>query len=172
METFLEFRTQCGKQDKFRTCRKGSIWGSEDKEYLKYMMQKYGDNPECLPFLKNQYKKPYNVVSKLKSMGIYNKPEKTYSVYVIGEFESECDLYKIGYSNNAKNRLKTLQTGNPRTLDIVWSVSVTDQLEAIKLESYMHSKLANYNVGGEWFNLPLDEIKKAFDLTLEYEEAA
>jgi len=97
METISEFRAQCGKQNKFRTClivKKGSIWGSEDEEYLKYMMQKYGDNPECLPFLKNQYKKPYNVVSKLTSMGIYKKPGKTYCVYVIGEFEANMTYIK------------------------------------------------------------------------------
>lgn len=186
METISEFRAQWEKDaeqmddvvkrlikmSRFDVGKKGSIWRSGDEEYLKFMMQKYGDNPECLPFLKNQYKKPYNVVSKLTSMGIYKKPGKTYCVYVIGEFEGEYDLYKIGYSNNAKNRLKSLQTGNPRILEIVWSVSVTDQIQAVILESDMHTKLASYNVGGEWFNLPIDEIKKALDMAIEYAEAA
>ena len=186
METISEFRAQWEKdaeqmddsvekiikKSRFGVRSKRSIWSPGDEEYLKFMMQKYGDNPECLPFLKNQYKYPYNVVSKLTSMGIYEKPGKTYCVYVIGEFEGEYDLYKIGYSNDAKKRLKSLQTGNPRTLEIVWSVSVTDQIQAVKLESDIHTKLASYNVGGEWFNVSIDEIKKALDMALQYAEAA
>lgn len=60
--------------------------------------------------------------------------------------------YKIGICKNLEKRLQSLQSGNPSRLKVVRKFTVLDT-DASKLESELHRRLAQFNVGGEWFAL-------------------
>ena len=85
-------------------------------------------------------------------------------VYLIGELNGD-NKYKIG-STRAKDinkRLKQLQTGNSNQLYIK---EYYETSKPFKLEQMLHNKLKDYNVIGEWFELPKDilsEFKKTCD---------
>jgi hypothetical protein len=59
---------------------------------------------------------------------------------------------KIGRSASTENRLKTLQTGNPRALRVVqiYTLSADDAVEA---EARLHSELGHSRLCGEWFDI-------------------
>ena len=59
---------------------------------------------------------------------------------------------KIGYSTNPSERLKTLQTSNPRTLRLLITIEGNEQDEKI-----LHTKFSKYRLQGEWFE-PNEEI--------------
>jgi hypothetical protein len=53
---------------------------------------------------------------------------------------------KVGRANNVASRLKDLNCGNSRQLTLVASVDGHS-----KEESSVHSELAEFRLGGEWF---------------------
>ena len=57
-------------------------------------------------------------------------------------------FYKIGVSANINNRIKELQTGNPYTIECVFSRRVP---EAYEVEKYIHKLFEQDKVSGEWF---------------------
>lgn len=66
------------------------------------------------------------------------------------------DTFKIGVTRDINsNRLKKLQTGNSAELHIV-STYKCDY--PFRLEKMLHSKLSNYRVLNEWFDLPTDIV--------------
>lgn len=64
-------------------------------------------------------------------------------LYII---EEEGGNFKVGVSNNPERRLRLLQTGNPRKLDLI---SVFDNEPG--LERLIHIVLDHRNLNGEWF---------------------
>ena len=66
-------------------------------------------------------------------------------------------FYKIGVSANINNWIKELQTGNPYTIECVFSRRVP---EAYEVEKYIHKLFEQDKVSGEWFEFD--------DRTLEY----
>jgi hypothetical protein len=86
--------------------------------------------------------------------------KKTF-VYLIKLENSE--LYKIGYSNNPLQRLKSLQTANGERLELIKTFKTNFGL---KLEKALHLNFNKYKTLGEWFALPYEEIKK-FNLLCE-----
>lgn len=81
--------------------------------------------------------------------------EMEYCVY----FVSDGDFMKIGCAASLPNRMKELQTGNPRKLKAVFVINAKNQNEARKLEGFLHKKFNKYRVNGEWFRLDRDDIK-------------
>lgn len=74
---------------------------------------------------------------------------QTYLVGVEGS-----PLVKIGYSTDPQRRLKSLQTGQPMELSLLWS-------RAGDYEGALHIRFAEYRVRGEWFDLtPLGDPVK------------
>ena len=68
-----------------------------------------------------------------------------HTIYVIKE--KGTSYYKVGFSNDAIQRLDTLQIANPRKLyiyKIFFNKDVSD-------EKALHQELKEYNVSGEWF---------------------
>jgi hypothetical protein len=68
------------------------------------------------------------------------------------------DIYKIGFTKNPKNRLKSLQTGNPKKLVLVDSFEseLATQIESVLHRRYMGFKTNNIDgdkLLGEWFEL-------------------
>jgi len=58
---------------------------------------------------------------------------------------------KIGKSNDPEDRLKTLQTGSPKTLYLIASIHCKSEQEAYTLEKKIHNKLCKQRLNGEWF---------------------
>lgn len=58
---------------------------------------------------------------------------------------------KIGKADNAYNRLKELQVGNPYKLKVLLSIMMNSQNQAYKLETALHKYFKNYKLEGEWF---------------------
>lgn len=57
-------------------------------------------------------------------------------------------FYKIGVATDVGRRVKELQTGNPHTIECVFSRQVP---EAYEIEKFLHDTFAEYRVKGEWF---------------------
>lgn len=72
--------------------------------------------------------------------------EKWGCVYIIQKVDQ--DIYKIGYSKDPVNRLKTLQTANNDKLELLIDFYFED---AHKIEKLVHHKYKQYKLNGEWF---------------------
>lgn len=70
--------------------------------------------------------------------------EYVYCIHAQTEFAQ--GLYKFGKTKDVLSRIKTLQTGSPFKLELVF---YTDFFE----EKYFHEWLAEYRHSGEWFKL-------------------
>lgn len=68
--------------------------------------------------------------------------------------------YKIGCTTNLKSRLKSLRVKNPYELELVSTISTFD-IEALELT--LHNKFAKYRTHSEWFELPLEAVRKFCD---------
>jgi predicted GIY-YIG superfamily endonuclease len=81
-------------------------------------------------------------------------------VYFIKE-ETTC-LFKIGHANDVKNRLKSLQIGNPRRLIPIHNEAFGTKQEAMNFESRLHDYFRMYSMYGEWF-----DAKRSLDYLFE-----
>lgn len=82
--------------------------------------------------------------------------EMDYCIY----FVSDGEFIKIGSAASLPNRIKQLQTGNPRKLKAVFVINVEKQSKLIRLEKELHEKFKEYRVNGEWFKLDEEYIEK------------
>lgn len=64
--------------------------------------------------------------------------------------------YKIGFTKDPDKRLKTLQTGNPKKLQIHYKEMISEN-EVKYIERQIHNELKRKQVSGEWFNISLDD---------------
>lgn len=72
-----------------------------------------------------------------------------YYLYAISDGES----VKVGFSKNPDTRLKTMQTGHPKRLQVAWRTYCADhKKEAIFQEKKLHRFLGKYLIRGEWFS--------------------
>lgn len=96
---------------------------------------------------------------------IYDKLEKKYYkhrrlplnnqiIFVYLMFDG--NLYKIGKSQNPKERLKELKVGNPNLILIAYSTLITEQ----QLHKYFYTK----KIKGEFFNLTEDEKNECLEI--------
>lgn len=72
------------------------------------------------------------------------KHNKSAQVYIL----SCGDLIKIGVTNDIKQRLASLQTGNPVPIVLEY---IEDKNQPYKVESYLHRTFNSYRIRGEWF---------------------
>ena len=63
---------------------------------------------------------------------------------------------KIGRALNPHKRLVELQMGNPNRLTIWKAIPAEDRMA---LEVYLHFRFASYRIHGEWFKLPVEEMR-------------
>jgi len=87
-----------------------------------------------------------------------NTNTKAY-VYFIYESDS-LGKFKIGRSVNPERRLKNLQTGNSRLLQIYKTIECPSKNFAKYLEGALHLHYLSSCQGGEWFLLTVKEIEK------------
>lgn len=75
--------------------------------------------------------------------GVSSHPDQV--VYVIGQYGS--GVVKIGTTSNLRARLRTIQTGSPVRLEVLWSCPGGRNLEA-----YLHDAFSPLRLEGEWFD--------------------
>lgn len=68
---------------------------------------------------------------------------------------------KIGVAKNINRRLDSLQTANPEKLEVIASIKCSNRAEAYNIESYLHEKLKNRRIRGEWFATCMRRVDKA-----------
>lgn len=73
-------------------------------------------------------------------------------IYFIKQIEDS--IVKIGFTNNIKHRLATIQTNNPRKLEIILLLDGDHEYEL-----FLHNKFAEDRSHNEWFFMS-DNIKK------------
>lgn len=75
------------------------------------------------------------------------------------------DRYKIGLTNDIDRRLKELN-GKQAAFEVklLWSIAVSDMRAA---ESWLHEKLSDRRVHGEWFQFDEDELSQVRELYLD-----
>ena len=91
-------------------------------------------------------------LEKLSSYSFYKKKEnkiQTQKSYIIKD--KNTGLYKIGKSNNPKNREKTLQAEKP-TYELI-------KIFNKNWETHLHKKYKQQRLRGEWFNLSKIQIE-------------
>lgn len=81
-------------------------------------------------------------------------------VYFIQSGNGKKPPVKIGVAQNIDKRLRSLQTANPEKLTLIASIECANRLEAFNIESYLHEKLVNRRIRGEWFATCMRRIDK------------
>ena len=74
-------------------------------------------------------------------------------IYVIGDNASP---YKIGFTKDPNKRLKSLQTGNPSKLNMLYKQEINES-ETKFIEKQIHNVLKRKQVSGEWFDITLED---------------
>ena len=85
---------------------------------------------------------------------LFNKPEK--EIYFI-QIQPPIGPVKIGISKSVCNRLATLQTANPYSLELLYSYPGTNEDEQDLMQYWK-----DYSMKGEWFH-PVDGIFNFID---------
>jgi hypothetical protein len=71
------------------------------------------------------------------------------------------EYYKIGITKDVAKRMRELQTGNPIQHLFVCSSFFND---APKIEKLLHETFAEYQIQGEWFELPSSKLEELIEL--------
>lgn len=78
------------------------------------------------------------------------------NVYLISAELNENILYKVGYTRReVSKRMKEFKTGNASNFEIV---DTFKSKWASKVEAHIKRKFSIYNINGEWFDLPINEV--------------
>lgn len=109
-------------------------------------------------------KETYEKVIKIEQdkSNIKKDKEKCF-VYLM--IDTTNNYHKIGMSNKPKYREKTLQSEKP-TIELICSKEFPNRELAASFEKALHQTYAEYNIRGEWFNLP-SEIINDIKMTLK-----
>ena len=66
-------------------------------------------------------------------------------------FIADGEFVKIGKANDVNQRKLSLETGNPRDLVILGTISCDSEVESYSLEKKLHHHFEPWNHRGEWF---------------------
>ncbi len=69
--------------------------------------------------------------------------------------QSPTQAYKIGYSNDPDNRIKTFGIQLPFEVEYIVLIETSDM---VGLENQLHQRFADKCVNGEWFNLSDEDV--------------
>jgi hypothetical protein len=76
-----------------------------------------------------------------------------FHVYVVREVKASKNApVKIGVAVDVRRRIDTLQTGNPRALEVVMTFGPMTRVEAYGLEEFFHRRFKPQRLRGEWFS--------------------
>lgn len=77
-----------------------------------------------------------------------------YCVY----FVTDGYAIKVGMAASLPNRIKQLQTGNPREIKALYIIPADNQTMALAIEGSIHKELSSKQLLGEWFNIAEGDI--------------
>lgn len=78
------------------------------------------------------------------------------NVYLICAESNGNKIFKIGYTKRkVEERIKEFKTGNSATFSII---EIFSSKWGSKIEAYLKRNYKIYNLSGEWFDLPEEEI--------------
>jgi hypothetical protein len=146
-----------GRVDRTRTGRRAQQYlvNPKIKSYRRFLQ---GKEQEPLA------KKP--VTNKDYFVGLTQKQNKLqdpdHYIYLImcGKFTKMNDcLIKIGMTKDVQGRRKTLQASNPHTLLVVGLSQPCSQKVVRYVEQLLHLHYAKCLERGEWFSLPVEQVK-------------
>lgn len=87
--------------------------------------------------------------------------DRKYHLYAI----SDGTALKIGFSCDIPKRCKSMQTGHPTKLKVVWKYYVgRERAQAFKMEQALHRFCKSHRIRGEWFDLAVYEKLPDFKL--------
>ena len=89
-------------------------------------------------------------------------------IYAIGS--EDFNAIKIGYSCNPKGRLWALQNANPYKLKLLGVWGPWKRTEIHHIETVVHDMFKGKKLRGEWFDVPIDDIKNSLYGYEEYAE--
>lgn len=84
-----------------------------------------------------------------------------YLIYLIGHASDRGvgGPIKCGISRGPWGRIKALQTGSPRSLEMLAIFHVNDRATALSIEAQFHESMAGSRMSGEWFDInPTDAV--------------
>jgi hypothetical protein len=102
-----------------------------------------------------------NIIEWMKSTKSNNKEGFVYVVTT--SFLQPKHLYKIGFTKNFEQRLDTFNAYRHSSEPQYFGVALYITPDAKKLETTIHKKLKDHRDEGEFFELELSLIKKAFE---------
>lgn len=87
-------------------------------------------------------------------------------VYFIQDGKGKGGYIKIGKAKNIKNRLESLQIGNPRKLTLMAAIRCKTCKEALKIEKELHHRFRKHHIRGEWYDgfIELNTVRESFDV--------
>jgi len=68
-------------------------------------------------------------------------------------FVSDGEYVKIGYTSDIKERMQSLQIGNPRRLKMLFCIGCRNEYFALQLETFLQSIYQGRHVLGEWYDI-------------------
>jgi hypothetical protein len=93
-------------------------------------------------------------------------PVTTY-VYVIGRDEGPV---KVGITTNLIARLRSMQTGCPFKLQLLYAMPAENRDNALWHERIFHDVYAEHRLEGEWFNLAAYEAIEGVQTGFQHEQ--
>ena len=111
----------------------------------------------------NEYAKNYRESLIQKKLTRKNRPQSTqYNrqgiLYIIGTTPDNPIKIGITTGNSIKDRLYGLQTSHWLELKILFQCNIIENLRGVEVE--LHNTYKQYNVRGEWFDMPQGELKQ------------
>ena len=83
-----------------------------------------------------------------------------FTVYAVREKNTR-GVYKIGHSNNVRQRVYNLSTGNWRGIELAMVLGVYETKEqAVKAEEFVQAWLADSHIRGEWYEVNLRQLNE------------
>ena len=111
----------------------------------------------------NEYAKTYRESLIQKKLTRKNRPQSTqYNgqgiLYIIGTTPDNPIKIGITTGNSIKDRLYGLQTSHWLELKILLQCNIVENLRGVEME--LHNTYKQYNIRGEWFDIPQGELKR------------
>lgn len=81
------------------------------------------------------------------------------TIYLI-QHDKIPEYTKIGFTDNLKQRVNTLNTASPTGIKVIFS---RETPYAFKIEQSLHARYSSYNTNLEWFSLSEEQIRDIID---------
>ncbi len=80
------------------------------------------------------------------------KPKERKAGYFVYAMQAS-ERLKIGYSNDPKKRVRSIQTSNPDDIKLLKTILCENKQHAKNLEKRLQRKASKFHIRGEWFSL-------------------